>query len=78
MAYLLTAPETLNSLPAENLGEIVEDTSAGHKNHIFDRNCKICVSQSDSTIASEELVGYLLYFILWLFVFLYIFVCTLV
>lgn len=59
MASLLTAPETLNSLPAENLGEIVEDTSAGHKNHIFDRNCKICVNQSDSTITSEDLVRYL-------------------
>lgn len=53
-----TAPETLNSLPADPVTEVLEDTTLGHSNHIYDLSCKICTGKQDPSFVRQDLVGH--------------------
>ncbi|XP_042222768.1 nuclear speckle splicing regulatory protein 1-like [Homarus americanus] len=52
------APETLNSLPADPLTEVLEDTTSGHANHIYDLNCKICTGKQDPSYTRQDSKSY--------------------
>ncbi|XP_071520368.1 uncharacterized protein [Panulirus ornatus] len=49
-----TAPETLNSLPADPVTEVLEDTTLGHSNHIYDLSCKICTGKQDPSYVQQD------------------------
>ncbi|XP_066983453.1 death-inducer obliterator 1 isoform X3 [Macrobrachium rosenbergii] len=49
------APETINALPTDPVMGLLGDTSSGHKNHLYDVNCKICTGKQDSTAVSQDL-----------------------
>ncbi|XP_069159094.1 PHD finger protein 3 isoform X1 [Procambarus clarkii] len=47
------APETLNSLPADPVAEVLEDTTLSHANHMYDLNCKICTGKQDHSLIRQ-------------------------
>ncbi|XP_068211222.1 death-inducer obliterator 1-like isoform X2 [Palaemon carinicauda] len=49
------APETINALPTDPVMGLLADTSSGHKNHIYDMNCKLCTGKQDSSAVSQDL-----------------------